>query len=38
MLSMKYNIIARYMDGVKVMGYLLESTNGEQIRYSKKIC
>lgn len=36
MLAMKYNITARYMDGVKVLGYLLETTEGTQAKVTKK--
>ena len=36
MLATKYSIIARYMDGVRVIGYMLEDTNGGHVRMSKQ--
>ena len=37
MLATNYNIIGRYMDGVRVVGYELESTDGERLRLPKKV-
>ena len=36
MLATKYTIIGRYMDGVKVIGYELETTDGAKISLPKK--